>query len=221
MDDETSRLEEAPHGGSGVPAGVRVGRPGIRAGGATGSRPDGGKSHASRGRAAAGHNAVGYLPGWRAAGYRRRSPLSDATPRLPALGSPLACSESGGEGMPRSAGCPPPLVVTVLTGRLRGLVDVFAEFGADPTGGLANLETEPTGRTDNQVARKSYSCVKMGQPARNKQFLREKVPFQRENRRETEEALTELAQPVRRGGRPNTTSPPSKRWFEIMTPPCP
>ena len=43
----------------------------------------------------------------------------------------------GGEGMPRSAGCPPALVVTVLTGRLRGLVDVFAEFGADPTGGLA------------------------------------------------------------------------------------
>ena len=26
------------------------------------------------------------LPGWRAAGFRRRSPLSDATPRLPVLG---------------------------------------------------------------------------------------------------------------------------------------
>ena len=68
----------------------------------------------------------------------------------------------GGEGMPRSAGCPPALVVTVLTGRLRGLVDVFAELGADPTGGLANLERSPRGGPTIKLRERAIPALKWG-----------------------------------------------------------
>ena len=103
----------------------------------------------------------------------------------------------GGEGMPRSAGCPPALVVTVLTGRLRGLVDVFAELGADPTGGLANLERSPRGGPTIKLRERAIPALKWDKLRVTNNFCAKKPHSSANNRRETEEALTELAQPVR------------------------
>lgn len=103
LDDETPRPEEAPHGGSKVQGGVRAGGTGICSGGASDSRPDGGKLAQAEDCPAPKHNVVGLCAIERRAG----AAVAPDRAKLDA-GSPIGHTASGrqhcGQGQPSVQG---------------------------------------------------------------------------------------------------------------------